>query len=118
MTEYETVPVTIQYNDNEPLDIDGRVVGVLNATAGSRRTTLLVEKPVTDAEDSTEDSQGVMNFPDDGESVEVEGVTEEEHFVNFEAMDYRDLQSLAKEQDIPANQSSDELVAALKEAIQ
>lgn len=123
MTEYETVAVTISYDENEPLDIDGRVVGVLNSTLGSRRATLLVEKPVTNDGGGAADSQGMMDFSDEevgtitDTEVTVEGVTVEESFVDLSELDYRELQDLAKEHDIKANQSTEDLIAALEEEL-
>jgi hypothetical protein len=38
------VPRVVEYNDNEPLGVEGRVVSVLSSSRSSRRITVLVEE--------------------------------------------------------------------------
>lgn len=56
------VPRVIEYNDDEPLGVDGEVVGILRSSRSNRRITVLVEEEVAEAEvleDSNEASEGV-----------------------------------------------------------
>lgn len=106
MSEVEYVPVHVEWSEGEPLGVDGRVVAVLRRGNGKRRTTVLVEREVADGGgDVTSTSEGV------------ETVTlEEERVVNLDELDYRELQERAKEHDIKANQSAEDLRTAIREA--
>lgn len=92
MSETVYVPRVIEYNDDEPLNVDGEIVEILRK-AQSRRVTVLVEEPASD------------HRSDSGEILPE----------RIGQMDYRTLQDKAKEAGIKANQSADELRDALTE---
>lgn len=92
MSETVYVPRVIEYNDDEPLNVDGEIVEILRK-AQSRRVTVLVEEPASD------------HRSDNGEILPE----------RIGQMDYRTLQDKAKEAGIKANQSADELRDALTE---
>lgn len=92
MSETVYVPRVIEYNDDEPLNVDGEIVEILRK-AQSRRVTVLVEEPASD-------------HRSDNDEILLERIGQ---------MDYRTLQDKAKEAGIKANQSADELRDALTE---
>jgi len=89
------VPRIVRYHDDEPLGVEGTVVGILNSNQSSRRATVLVEEPAE-------------NHRSDAPSPEGIEVTD---------LGYRELQEVAKENDldIKLNQSTEDLRAAVKE---
>ena len=93
MRDTVCVPRVIEYDDNEPLGVNGEVVAVIKA--GSRRITVLVREPAA-------------NHVQQSESETSEGVTLPD--------DYRDLQELAGDyEDVDGRQSEDDLRADLQE---
>jgi hypothetical protein len=86
------VPRVVYYNDDEPLGVDGEVVGIIKTS--NRRITVLVREPASNhvRQDGSETSEGVA-LPDD----------------------YRELQEVAKQAGIKANQSAEELREALRD---
>lgn len=128
MNEMQTVavPRTVSYDDDIPLDVDGRVVGVLNANPASRRATLLVEEPAEwhDGIDREkvypEDSSALeehRNAPKD-ENGDPAGIVDNDFLRDGEMLEdksYRQLQTEAKRHGIKANQSKDALREELRE---
>lgn len=105
------VPRTIEFTHDQPLGVEGRVVTVLHASRSSRRITVLVEESAKrhDDGDASETSEGI----------EVPGID-----VSFGSLDetldemgYRDIQEVAGDLGIKANQSEDELIDAITEKI-
>ena len=92
MSDTVCVPRVIHYNDDEPLGVDGEVVDIIKTS--NRRITVLVREPASNhvQQDGPETSEGV-DLPDD----------------------YRELQEVAQEAGIKANQSAEELREALKD---
>lgn len=84
------VPRVLNYNDDEPLGVDGTVVAVLSSSRSSRRITVLVEESA-----SRHDNGGASYAPER---------------VELEQMGYRDLQTLAGDLGIKANQTEDDLI--------
>jgi len=84
------VPRVLNYNDNEPLGVDGTVVAVLSSSRSSRRITVLVEESASRHGD--------------------EGASDAPERVELEQMGYRDLQTLAGDLNIKANQKEDDLI--------
>lgn len=105
------VPRVIEYDDNEPLGVEGTVIAVLSSSRSNRRITVLVEEPAErfDDGDSTEAPEGV-EVP--GIDVRYDSVEEA-----IEEMGYRDLQSVAGELGIKANQSQEDLEVAVLEKL-
>lgn len=96
MSEY--VPRTIEYTEGEPIDIDGTVVGILTpASRSSRRATLLVEEQADEGDDQEVPEE--LNF-------------EEEQAL--EDASYRELQETAQALGIKANQSTEDLIEAIR----
>ena len=100
------VPRVIEYDDNQPLDVEGPVVAVLKSSRSSRRITVLVEEPAERHESPSETSEGIR-LPD---GFDVQNGTVEDAVAE---MGYRDLQSLAGQLGIKANQSQEELTDAV-----
>lgn len=92
------VPKTLEYDEGEPLGVDGDVVAIIKSRPASRRITVLVALP---AEEHGSD-QDVS-----------EGVTLDE----LADMGYRELQEVAKEHGIKANQSMGDLRDELREVV-
>jgi len=94
MSDTVCVPRVLKYNDDEPLGVDGEVVGIIKSSHQSRRVTVLVREPASNhvQQDGSETSEGI-DLPDD----------------------YRELQEVAQQAGIKANQSADELREALRD---
>ena len=109
MSDVVTVPVTLEYNEGEPLGVEGTVVGIINSRPASRRITVLVEKEATGSGDG------------DGAEAPERVTIEEESYANLSEMGYRELQQFAKDEgiadDIKLNQSTEDLRAAIEETL-